>query len=92
MSINASTWQAIINDALPIVQDVEGALVVGAALGVPEAGIVEPFVAVLERVLAMAKAAQAGDLSALKAAVQAADAATDLALATKFDPTTGEPR
>jgi hypothetical protein len=84
MSISTDTWQTIIADATTVAEDISAALVIGAALGVPDAALVEPFVVILEGVLAKAKAAAAGNLSLLAAEVDAADTAAAAAEAAKF--------
>jgi hypothetical protein len=84
MSISTSTWVTIISDASTVVQDISSALTVGAAFGVPDAALIEPFVVILEGALAKAKAAAAGNLTLLAAEVSAADTAAAAAEAVKF--------
>ena len=77
MSISTGTWKIIVSDALIVVRDLDAALTVGAVLGVPEASVVEPLASLLATVLAKVQAAQAGDLTPLRATIASIDAATD---------------
>lgn len=77
MSISTGTWETIVSDALIVVRDLDAALTVGAVLGVPEASVVEPLASLLATVLAKVQAAQAGDLTPLRATIASIDAATD---------------
>ena len=84
MGISTQTWATIVTDALIVVQDLDKALTVGAVLGVPEAGIVEPLASLLATVLAKVQSAQAGNLTPLRATVASIDAATDAEAEAKF--------